>query len=214
MPPTNSPAKPGSDALKYWAPIVLEHIKKIPEIVDVNSDQQDNGLQSSVVVDRDTASRLGLTAAQIDAALVRCLRAGAGFDHVYAVESVSRRDGGRAQILAIPGDVETRLHPQSRRGRRFRFPRSPISCPATRLSPSPTRECSRRSRFPSACRKAFPSAQAVDAIDDAEVDMGLPVTVVGKFAGTAQAFQDSLKSEPDPGRDGSDRRLYCVGHAL
>jgi len=57
------------DALKYWAPIVYENLKKIPILVDVNSDQQNAGLQASVIVDRDTASRLGLSAAQIDAAL-------------------------------------------------------------------------------------------------------------------------------------------------
>ena len=38
--------------------------------------------------------------------------------------------------------------------------------------------------------------QAVDAINEAELEMGLPITVPGKFAGTAQAFQDSLKNEP------------------
>ena len=87
-------------ALKYWAPIVLDRIKKIPEIVDVNTDQQDNGLQSSVVVDRDTASRLGLTAAQIDGALYDAFGQAPGVHDVHAAESVSRGDGGRAEVLA------------------------------------------------------------------------------------------------------------------
>ena len=42
------------EALKYWAPVVFENLKKIPILVDVNTDQQTAGLQASVVVDRDT----------------------------------------------------------------------------------------------------------------------------------------------------------------
>ena len=45
---------------------MTEELKKSPILTDVNSDQQDGGLETDIAIDRDTASRLGLTAAQID----------------------------------------------------------------------------------------------------------------------------------------------------
>ena len=77
----------------------------------------------------------------------------------------------------------------------YRCPRSPISCLATRRSPSRTRVCSLGYHFLQPA-EGVALGQAVDAIGEAEMEMGLPVTVQGKFAGTAQAFQDSLKNEP------------------
>ncbi len=52
--------------LTHWAPIIMQRLQKIPELRDVNSDQQMLGLQSSVVIDRDTASRLGVAVQDID----------------------------------------------------------------------------------------------------------------------------------------------------
>ncbi len=52
--------------LKQWTPKLLEALKSEPALTDLNSDQQDKGLETDLVIDRDTASRLGLTASQID----------------------------------------------------------------------------------------------------------------------------------------------------
>src|SRR5205809_6274355 len=52
--------------LTHWAPIIMQRLQKIPELRDVNSDQQMHGLQSSIVIDRDTASRLGVAVQDID----------------------------------------------------------------------------------------------------------------------------------------------------
>src|ERR1700722_12236028 len=57
------------DELLTWAPRVVEAMKKLPQLKDVNSDQQNSGLQLTVEIDRDTASRLGITAQMIDDAL-------------------------------------------------------------------------------------------------------------------------------------------------
>jgi multidrug efflux pump len=54
------------DELNHWAPKVLARMKKVPELADVNTDQQTNGLQLDVTIDRDTASRLGLSPQAID----------------------------------------------------------------------------------------------------------------------------------------------------
>jgi len=55
--------------LSEWSPKVLARLKKIPQLIDVNTDQQNNGLMAYVNIDRDTASRLGLTTQQIDTSL-------------------------------------------------------------------------------------------------------------------------------------------------
>src|SRR5207247_841250 len=52
-----------------WAPRILRSFKQVRELTDVNSDQQDKGLQASLVIDRETASRLGVTPQAIDATL-------------------------------------------------------------------------------------------------------------------------------------------------
>ena len=56
-------------ALRTWAPRLTEQLKRYPALTDVNSDQQERGLETFVTVDRDTASRLGLTSSQVDNAL-------------------------------------------------------------------------------------------------------------------------------------------------
>src|SRR5207248_9878514 len=52
--------------LNHWAPLLMQRLQKLPGIYDVNTDQQVRGLQSSLVVDRDTASRLGVNMTDID----------------------------------------------------------------------------------------------------------------------------------------------------
>jgi multidrug efflux pump len=55
-----------SDELFSWAPKILAELQKIPQMTEVNSDQQNNGLETDLVIDRDTAARLGITVALID----------------------------------------------------------------------------------------------------------------------------------------------------
>jgi multidrug efflux pump len=55
--------------LNAWAPRLLAQMRRMPELADVSSDQQDQGLAENLVIDRDTASRLGITAAAIDSVL-------------------------------------------------------------------------------------------------------------------------------------------------
>jgi multidrug efflux pump len=52
--------------LYAWAPKITEALQHVPELTDVNSDQQQNGLETNLVIDRPSAARLGLTASQID----------------------------------------------------------------------------------------------------------------------------------------------------
>jgi multidrug efflux pump len=57
------------DDLNNWSPRLLQKLKGLKELTDTNSDQQDKGLQAKLVIDRDTASRLGITPETLDNAL-------------------------------------------------------------------------------------------------------------------------------------------------
>jgi multidrug efflux pump len=183
------------EALKYWAPIVYDHLKKINLLVDVNSDQQTAGLQSSVIVDRDTASRLGLTASQIDAVLYD------SFGQAPVSTMYTPLNQYHVVMEVAPKywqspDTLKRVYVHSSNGQTV-----PLSA-FTHFAPGNTPlAIAHQGVFPSvtisfSLPQGVSLGTAVDAVNEAETEMGLPVTVQGKFAGTAQAFQDSLKNEP------------------
>ena len=84
--------------LGVWAPRSCEKLQALPELRDVASDQQNQGLQARLVIDRDTASRLGITPQMHRRHALRRLRPAPGLDHVHAVEPVPRgaRDRSRS----------------------------------------------------------------------------------------------------------------------
>jgi len=55
-----------SEDLYHWAPLIMARMRQVPELRDINSDQQDKGLQSYLAIDRDTAGRLGVSMQDID----------------------------------------------------------------------------------------------------------------------------------------------------
>jgi multidrug efflux pump subunit AcrB len=147
------------------------------------------------VVDRDTASRLGLTASQIDATLyyafgqapVSTMYTPLNQYHVVmevapkywqSPETLKRVYGHSSNGTAVPLSSFTHFLPGN----------TPLAIAHQGVFPSVTISFS--------LPLGVSLGQAVDAINEAELEMGLPVTVVGKFAGTAQAFQDSLRNEP------------------
>ncbi len=81
------------DDLLQWAPRVRAAMEKIPELGDIDSDQQTRGLQASLAIDRDTASRLGISPRAIDNTLSRRFRPAAGVHDLHGTQSVSRCDG-------------------------------------------------------------------------------------------------------------------------
>ena len=89
--------------LAAWAPQVLERLRQLPQLADVASDQQNGALQVTLVIDRDTASRLGITAQAIDDTLYDAFGQRPGLDHLHAAEPVPRDPGGGAAVPAEPG---------------------------------------------------------------------------------------------------------------
>ena len=95
--------------LNYWVPRIQAKLRSLPELRDVNSDQQDKGLAADVIVDRDTASRLGITPAQVDAALYASFGQAQVSTMYKAAQPVSRGDGSRSQAAAGHGRAEKYL---------------------------------------------------------------------------------------------------------
>ena len=105
------------DDLVKWGPILLEQMKKLRGFTEVNTDQQNNGLQASLVYDRATAARLGISPQTLDQTLYHGFWAGAGFDDVFVAEPISRRDGSRPAIFARPAGTRRHLSARNQQQR-------------------------------------------------------------------------------------------------
>ena len=181
--------------LADWAPRVLRKLQTLKPIADVSSDQQDRGLEASLVIDRDTAARLGITTQQIDDAL---------YD-AFGQRQVSTMYTELNQYHVVM-EVAPRFW-QSPETLRDVFVRSttgqlvPLSA-FTHYEPTSTSlAVNHQGQFPSVTisfnlAPGVALGDAVKAIEGAEREIGLPASVRASFTGTAQAFQSSLSSEP------------------
>ena len=181
--------------LLAWAPRLYEKMRTMPELRDVSSDQQNHGLEATVVIDRDTASRLGVSPTAIDSTLYSAF----GQRQV----SVMYKDQNQYHVvLAVDArfsqspDALKNIYVHSSRGMEV-----PLSSFAHFEMSETAISVAHQGQFP-AITISFNLApnvslgQAVDALQNVERAMGMPTTVHGGFQGTAQAFQDSLSSEP------------------
>jgi hydrophobe/amphiphile efflux-1 (HAE1) family protein len=181
--------------LNEWAPRVLNKIRTLPILTDVNSDQQDRGLEASLVIDRTTASRLGVSTAAIDDTL---------YD-AFGQRQVSTMYKQLNQYYVVL-EVEPRFW-QNPDGLNHIYVRSanrnlvPLSA-FTHYAPSNTPlAVNHQGLFP-AVTISFNLApgtalgDAVTVIERATREIGLPAAIRGSFQGTAQAFQDSLANQP------------------
>jgi multidrug efflux pump len=181
--------------LTHWAPIIMRRLQKIPELRDINSDQQMHGLQSSVVIDRDTASRLGVAVQDIDNTL----------GDAFGQRQVSNIYKGLNQyhvVLEVAPE-----HQQSPEALKSIYVPSnsgklvPLSAFAHYEPANTALSVNHQGIFP-AITLSFnlaPGASlgpAVDHIEQARRELGAPSTVHATFQGTAQAFQDSLSNQP------------------
>jgi multidrug efflux pump len=180
--------------LTYWAPILKNRMSQIPDLRDVNSDQQMHGLQSSVVIDRDTASRLGVSMLDIDNTLsdafgqrqVSTIYKGLNQYHVVLEVAPQAQQGPEAlKTIYVP----------SKSGQLI-----PLSAFA-RYEPSNTAlSVNHQGIFP-AITLSFnlaPGASlgpALQHIQAAQSELHIPPTVHAMSSGTAQAYQDSQSSE-------------------
>jgi multidrug efflux pump len=180
--------------LDHWAPILLQQIKKLPGLQDVNSDFQNSGLSEYLTYDRVTAARMGITAQALDSALYSAFGQSevsliyTQFNQYYVVLEVAPQywqspEGLKNIYLytghgVIPLATTTKAEPTT----------TPISVAHTGLFPSVTISFN--------LAPGVSMSQATERILTMQNKLGTPETIHGFFAGTLQAYQQSLSSEP------------------
>ena len=181
--------------LNEWAPKVFRKLRTLPQLADVNSDQQDRGLKAGLQIDRVTAGRMGISTQAIDNTL---------YD-AFGQRQVSVMYTQLNQYHVVM-EVEPSFW-QNPDGLKFLYVRGnngqqvPLSS-FTRYVPSNTAlSVNHDGQFPSVTISfnlpiGASLSEAVPVIEQAEREIGLPSTIHGSFQGTAQAYQDALASEP------------------
>jgi multidrug efflux pump len=182
------------EELRRWAPTFVEALQALPELRDVGSDQQDRGLASLLLIDRSTASRLGITPQLIVDTLYDA------FGQRQVSTMFTQLNQYRVVLEVMP---EFQSGPQALQFLDLRSSTGgqvPLSV-FTRFSETTTPlAISRQGQFP-AVTLSFNLApgvslgDAVTAIEQAALAIGLPPSIRGSFQGTALAFQASLGNE-------------------
>ena len=183
------------ETLNQWAPRVLAKLRALPQLRDVNSDQQTQGLKLDVEIDRDTAARLGITQQIIDDTLYDA------FGQRQVATIYTQLNQYRVVLEVKP---EFQVNPASLQKLYLRAAdgsQVPLGAVAKMTQSNTVLSVNHQGQFP-AVTLSFNLApgvalgQAVDAINKATREIGLPASVRGSFQGTAQAFLQSLASEP------------------
>src|SRR6202167_6175284 len=180
--------------LNNWGPQLLQKMRSLQELRDVNTDQQDKGLQAQLVIDRDTAGRLGVAAQDIDNALY---------------DAFGQRQVSTMYMPLNQYHVVMEVAPefqQTTEALQNIYLRSSTGAPIplaafTHFVPSNMPlAVNHQSQFPSVTISfnLAPGAslgQATQAIEKVQQSIGFPETIQASFQGTAAAFKDSLSSE-------------------
>jgi multidrug efflux pump len=182
--------------LVKWGPILLQQMRKLPGFQDVNSDQQDDGLQASLVYDRATAARLGISPQMIDQTLydafgqaqVSTMFSSLNQYHVV-MEVNSQFSQGPQGLNAIY------LHATNSSAM---VPLAAIAHYGPTVAPI---QVNHQGQFPAVTLSfnlapGIPVGAAVKTIQQMQEKIGLPDSVHGNFSGALQAFQQSLSTEP------------------
>jgi multidrug efflux pump len=181
--------------LNAFAPKMLEELKGIHIIADVNSDQQNSGLQMVVNYDRDTAARFGISSQLLDQTL---------YD-AFGQEQVSIMYNPLNQYhVVMEAAPEFWQNPLILRQVYVQSPSGsevPLSALASYDSKTAPLAVNHQGLSPAVTisfnlRPGIALGEAVNAINASALKVGLPETIHTGFAGTAQAYQDSLGSEP------------------
>jgi hydrophobe/amphiphile efflux-1 (HAE1) family protein len=181
--------------LNDWGPKLKDAMDRLPELKDVVTDQQQQGLRAQLVIDRSTASRLGVSPLTIDSTLSDAFSQAQvsttymplnQYHVVMEVADQFQRDPDALKNIyvksttgaIVPLSAVTHFEPQ----------RIPLAVNHQSQSPATTLSFN--------LTPGVSLSQATEAIQQARVDIGMPAAIHGGFAGSAQAFKDSLSSEP------------------
>ncbi|TCL07037.1 MdtB/MuxB family multidrug efflux RND transporter permease subunit [Sodalis ligni] len=179
--------------LNKWVPRLLERLQALPQLRDVGSDLQDQGLEAYIRVDRDSASRLGISMTDVDNALYNAFGQRL-ISTIYTQASqyrvVLQHDTDASPGLAALGDIRLKGSDGNI------VPLSAITSVQQRLGPL---SINHQEQFPSATvsfnlAPGYSLGEAVSAIKQAEQSLELPATISTRFQGSTMAFQAALNS--------------------
>jgi multidrug efflux pump len=186
---------PDANELYTWAPRLVDALRKRPELRDVSSDQQDQGLRLNLAIDRSTASRFGILPQVIDDTLYDAYGQ-------RMVSTIFTQLNQYRVILGVKPDYQ--LHSNDlgsiyvRGNSGALVPMSAFTRVSETTGPL---LISRQGQFPSVTVAFNPEqnsslGEAVQAVESAAHELKLPASISGSFQGTAQAFRVSLSNEP------------------
>ena len=187
--------------LAHWGPVLMQNMRKLPGLQDVNSDQQNGGLQQMLTFDRATAARLGQTAQSLDRSLYSAFGQSqvsviytqlnqyyvvlevapqywqdpSGLDNIYFSPTSNSAKAGINTVTPLTSLMKPKIGT------------TPLQVNHTGLFPSVTVSFN--------LANGFSLSDATREITEMEQSLGMPATVHGFFSGTAQAYQQSLDSE-------------------
>jgi multidrug efflux pump len=181
--------------LAKWGPILLLQMRRLPGFLDVNTDQQNGGLEEYVTYDRTSAARFGLTPASLDTALCNAF--------CQAEVSVIYTQLNQYYVVL---EVAPQYW-QNPSGLNFIYPSAsangftPLSAVSTAMASTTPLQVNHTGVFPSVTVSfnLAPGLSLSDAtllISEMQTRLGMPSTIRGFFAGTLQAYQQSLSTEP------------------
>jgi multidrug efflux pump len=185
-----------SAELTTYSPKLLDALRASPGFQDVNTDQQNSGLQALLTYDRMTAARLGITAQQLDTTLYSAFGQSeiatiyTSLNQYYVIMEVAPRywqspEGlNDVYVIAGAGAGAIPLNTLSK----HQTSATPLVVNHTGLFPSVTVSFN--------LAPGMSLGQASARIEQVQRDLGMPASIHGQFSGTLQAFQASLKSEP------------------
>ncbi|HTJ87991.1 MAG TPA: multidrug efflux RND transporter permease subunit [Terriglobales bacterium] len=181
--------------LSEWAPKLLGKLKTLKELRDPNADQQDRGLDAEVIIDRDTASRLGISPQNIDSALYDAFgqrQVSTIYRQLNQYHVVMEVD---PQYQNSPAALDS-VYVRSSNGQMV-----PLSAIANFGKANTALAVNHQGQFPSITisfnlAPNISLGQATQAIDAAEREIQMPATIHASFQGTAAAYQQVLANQP------------------
>jgi hydrophobe/amphiphile efflux-1 (HAE1) family protein len=184
-----------TDELNHWAPIIEQAMQKMPQLQDVASDQQIAAPHIAIDVDRDTASRLGLSLSLIDETLYDAF----GERQIAPIYTATNQYRIILEVqpqFQTDPDALSHIYLTSSAGTQV-----PLSTFAHFVKTTEPLTINHQGQFPSVTLSfnvapGFSLGQAVDRIEGVQRELRTPATLQGAFQGTAQAFQSSLTTMP------------------
>src|SRR5271154_1022922 len=184
-----------ANELSIWAPKLAAKLGTLPQLRDIATDQQDQGLEANLVIDRDTAARLGILPAAIDNTLYDAFgqrQVSTIFTQLNQYHVVLEVD---PKLQQNP-DALKNIYVKSSNGAQV-----PLSAFTHFEQKTTALAVNHQGQFPvvTLSFNLAPNSSignAVDAVNKAEQQMNAPLSLHASFQGTAQAFQASLVNEP------------------